>query len=355
MKFTLAAKIFLPILSILLFLIATEGALHLLDINAHPRSGQFTVNRAPDFPEVFLKDKNLFWKFRPGQTVTSEFFKGQTYTINSNGFRGPDLNNQPEKPLIAIIGNSTSFGWGVNFDETFGEHLRNMMLWTLPDGLDVFNFSVPGYSSHQGIVNYRENVAQYRPTILIINFAWNDQWLAARGVPDKDIIMPSESIIALQNFFGQFRFYRVLTGLFVSAAPTPIDLSTEDGIRRVSLEDYAANLTTLITEARANGSWPILLTSPIPSLELYFDGAADSFLHQLHRQYNEIVRTVAARENTGLVDLAAVFDIHDNLFDDAEADPFHYNAYGHLIAAQEMLQVFVEYGYLEAIKELNEN
>ena len=56
---------FFPLLSIILFLLLAESILRLAGLDPHPPGLDFTVNRAPDYPEVFLKDHDLFWRLRP--------------------------------------------------------------------------------------------------------------------------------------------------------------------------------------------------------------------------------------------------------------------------------------------------
>jgi len=335
-----------PLASIVGFLVIIELILLLVGINPYPKGRDFTVNRAPDYPEVFLKDKDLFWRLRPDQTITSEFFKGKTYRINRQGFRGGDFEIEKKGLRVAVLGNSCAFGWSVTYKETFADILRQKLIGAGIENAQVYNFAVPGYSSFQGKRNYRKYVRDYGPDILIVAFGWNDQWLAANARPDREQRMPTAPIIALQNILARFRFYRLYKNIVFSIMPGSASKDGNNHLARVSIDDFKANLTEIIDTARSDGPRVILLTSPIPSLLTYYGTRGRSFLHENHHFYNNAVRETAAVNSVGLIDLAAIFDRYDNLFDDVEKDPFHYNSRGHNLAATEIFRFLMQEDYL---------
>ncbi|MDD4050896.1 MAG: SGNH/GDSL hydrolase family protein [candidate division Zixibacteria bacterium] len=332
--------------SIIVFLAILETGLHLTSTNPHPRGYDFTVNRAWDFPEVFLKDKDLFWRFRSGQTITSEFFEGKTYRINRQGFRGEDFHPVKNGFRIAVLGNSCSFGWGVTEEGSFAGRLHTLMVRAGIPQTEVYNFSVPGYTSFQGARNFSRYVEPYKPDILLVTFAWNDQWLAANNRPDKEIKMPPRVIISLQNLLDRFRFYRVFKQGIFSILPSPNWDTNRNILSRVELDDFKANLAEIIRAARQDSTRVVLMTSPIPSMERYYGISKQSVMHELHRYYNDAIRETAASFTTGLVDLAAIFDRRSDLFDNVKQDPFHYNIRGHVLAAQEIFRFLDDQGYL---------
>jgi lysophospholipase L1-like esterase len=332
--------------SIVVFLAILEGGLRLTGIDPHPRGYDFTVNRAWDFPEVFLKDKELFWRLRPGQTITSEFFEGKTYRINRQGFRGDDFHPADDGFRVAVLGNSCSFGWGVTEEGAFPGRLHSLMVRAGVPRTEVYNFSVPGYTSFQGARNFHRYVQPYRPDLLLVTFAWNDQWLAANNRPDKEIRMPPRIVIDLQNLLARFRFYRVFKQGIFSILPSPQQGWQNNVLSRVSLDDFKVNLADIIRAARRDSTRVVLMTSPIPSMETYYGLSQQSVMHVLHRFYNDAIRETAASFTTGLIDLAAIFDRRSDLFDDVKRDPFHYNARGHALAAEEIFRFLKDQGYL---------
>ncbi len=350
MKNNLKKYLLFPTLSILLFLTIAEAVLILFDIDPHPRGVDFTVNRAPDFPEAFLKDHDLFWTMHPDRYIQSDFFLGTSYQINRQGFRDDDFILQKSGLRIAVLGNSCSFGWRVNRDESYAGLIESSLIQQ--PGLEkaeVYNFSVPGYSSYQGKVNFEKNVLAYKPDILLITFGWNDQRFAAFDRPDKDQIMPSEFYLDIYNFLARFRFYRLVKATVFSIIPAaePMVNTNNQAKLRVSLSDFEDNLTAIISASKKANIRVILLTSPIPSIEKYYRIEAKSVMHQLHYNFNQVTSQTAARQSVGLVDLAGIFDRYDDLFDNVKTDPFHFNVKGHRRAATEILQFLTDGDYLK--------
>lgn len=329
---SIASRLLLALASIIIFFGIIEIVVRAIGVDTRFQNRFFVLNRALDYPEVFEKDRRLFWKFRPDQTIQSDFFEGRTYHINSSGFRGPSIPDVKTKPRIVGMGNSCTFGWGVAYDSTYLARLQVL----LDNHYDVINAAVPGYTSFQGLRLLQTRLLSFEPDIITILFAWNDHWAAAGGIPDADQKFPPEIILNLQNFFSQFHIYRLLKKALLSTVePSPDSLFDRTNIvYRVGPEDFRKNLTAMVRIADSAGIWPILLTSPIPSLETYYSPGARSAMHEFHARYNEIIRDVARETSAGLVDLAAAFDRYSGLWDDARIDPIHFNARGHAVAAE---------------------
>ena len=64
---------------------------------------------------------------------------------------------------IAILGDSSSFGWGVEYEATYGELLRQLLEQRLGRPVELRNFSVPGYNSQQERVVFEEHVLPWQP------------------------------------------------------------------------------------------------------------------------------------------------------------------------------------------------
>jgi lysophospholipase L1-like esterase len=94
----------------------------------------------------------------------------------------------------------------------------------------------------------------------------------------------------------------------------------------------------MVNLCQGNGIRPIILTSPIPSLETYYGTGKVSPMHQYHGYYNDKARQLAADYNVDLVDLAIIFDNYNDLFDDVQLDPIHFNAKGNRVAAEAIYQ-----------------
>ena len=304
----------------------------MFEIDTYFQSRFFVMNRDLDYPDVFKRDRHLFWRPYPSRTIKSKFFDGRTYSFNSLGLRGREIEKTKFKPRIIALGNSCTFGWGLNDEQVFTTLIGNI----LDKKYDVINAAVPGYSSYQGKAFYESKIAELQPDVLLILFAWNDQWVAANDISDKNQEFPPEFIIDAQNLLSRLHTYRLMKKLLLSVSEKDPDslYSRIHPVHRVSLEDFYNNLKSISLKAQNNGATPVLLTSPIPSLEKYYIPGSISPLHTIHEQYNMTIRELAKNENVPMVDLALEFDKYNGLFDDADYDPIHFNARGHRLAAE---------------------
>jgi hypothetical protein len=94
------------------------------------------------------------------------------YTTNANQCRGEliPISNSYERQNVLVLGDSYSFGTGVNDDEVYAAVLSE----ELGDGYDTVNFSVGGWGLTQHIRRFYEFGRLYDPTAVIVQFCDND-------------------------------------------------------------------------------------------------------------------------------------------------------------------------------------
>lgn len=109
---------------------------------------------------------------------------GATYRINSHGCRGPDYpRSAPEGQIrILAIGDSFTFGMGVESEETYPKQLERQ-LGNLGVSAEVINCGVIGHDMWQHDIILRKTLALYQPDIVIFGVYYND--LAGNFPPDK--------------------------------------------------------------------------------------------------------------------------------------------------------------------------
>ena len=129
---------------------------------------------APGF-RVRLKPSTERWVSNTFSLIP--FDRQNKYLIRSNslGFRGPEITSQKQANTfrILIFGDSSSFGWGVNQDETFAA-LLPQYLSASGRPIEVGNFSIPGDSSEYGRLVAEQYMPDYHPDLVIIGFGAND-------------------------------------------------------------------------------------------------------------------------------------------------------------------------------------
>lgn len=150
----------------MLFIILLEGACM---VAIHIRTGYWPY----DIPynqnvELFEPHPYMVGMPRKGAKVTI----GQhTYTNNSQGYRGPEVGTkQPGTVRVAVVGASTSYGVGVNDDQTWPHYLDSL----LGPGYEVLNTGVPGHTSVEHIMFAATLLPDLQPDVVLVHSGLND-------------------------------------------------------------------------------------------------------------------------------------------------------------------------------------
>lgn len=98
-------------------------------------------------------------------------------TTNSQGFRGPEpASPKPQGRFrVVAIGDSVTFGFGVNDADTFCAQAEQLLRSTMPGvDLDVVNIAVPGYDTRQEVALLGRNVSRLEPNLVLVGLYSND-------------------------------------------------------------------------------------------------------------------------------------------------------------------------------------
>jgi GDSL-like lipase/acylhydrolase family protein len=90
------------------------------------------------------------------------------YSNNSMGLRGPEIHAKT-KPRILVLGDSFTYGIGVNDDETFCSILQSQL-----PGNEIINAGNPGKGTDYALKFYRTKGKQLEPDVVILVFCVND-------------------------------------------------------------------------------------------------------------------------------------------------------------------------------------
>lgn len=129
-----------------------------------------------DCLEIAQPDVTIGWTLKPNYTGECLDSGGQSateITINSLGLR--DSSVETPKPRntfrILILGDSMTFGAGVNEDRTYPEILGQLFIG---DGkyhhVEVINSGVPGYGTSQEYLLYKRLAESVQPDLVILGF-----------------------------------------------------------------------------------------------------------------------------------------------------------------------------------------
>jgi len=214
--------------------------------------------------ELYLPDAELFWRLRPDTSLEVENRVYQTRTrpvtwrirINPEGQRGapPPRAEEQASPVIAALGDSCTFGFRVDEDETYPALLQASLRDHGMPRAAVVNHGVPGYTSFQGRRLLAEILSRDRPDFVALAF----------GANDLELDVASDAAKAERISPARLRLYSALTHLATARLflRRPDERTLPDRTprsTRVSPAEFRENLLAMIRAARGAGARVLLL------------------------------------------------------------------------------------------------
>jgi len=228
-------------------------------------------------------DRNIGSRFHPNQTRTIDVRHGKALIeleLNAIGLRGPTPRKKAGKPRVACIGDSFTFGWGVQGGETYPIALAEILADEPGfEQAEVVNFGIPGYNTWNELQTYRHVVRPYNPDIVVIGFYPNDvkpdsggtaldEYLALRWLTR---ITPALAEGLRKKFFAK-----------MEVGKPHVPEATRDRLKQWKKNQKAmisnpsdpawsemwdtcmADLDTLVQEILADGARPLIVAFPTP-------------------------------------------------------------------------------------------
>jgi hypothetical protein len=152
--------------------LAMEGAVRIAFPDWAPRTARLT--------DFWRYDARYGWSHIPGATGTFRSYGIDTkVVINAKGYRGPEVSydRNPGRSRVLFLGDSYTWGYGVNLEDTFASRLEKFI-----PGLETVNLSVSGYATDQEMLVYRDEGHKYRADLVVVVVADNDSLGNARTV-----------------------------------------------------------------------------------------------------------------------------------------------------------------------------
>ena len=187
---------------------------------------------------------------------------------NSLGFRGPELEQKrtPGTFRILVFGDSSSFGWGVDDEDTYPEVLAQVLRARFPDTpIEVGNFAIPGDSTEFGRLIAEKIIPRFKPDFVIFGFGANDAHLTYTPHQVQiDRFREAGYWQDIRSFLEQSALVSSVTALANRKTLTPAT-PNRPMTAAVSLSRYSANLAELLRFAKGHSvrqSMIVSLCSP---------------------------------------------------------------------------------------------
>jgi lysophospholipase L1-like esterase len=98
-------------------------------------------------------------------------------STNSAGMRGPreyPVERVPGKRRILVLGDSFTFGYGVNDDEVVSAVLEDLLNERASASAEVLNLAVSGFGQAEELVTWENRGKAYRPDVVVLFYFEND-------------------------------------------------------------------------------------------------------------------------------------------------------------------------------------
>jgi lysophospholipase L1-like esterase len=225
-------------------------------------------------------DRYLFYRLRPGVRVAltdvlaPAGIRPRTRWVldtNASGYRGPDVAPGSHDGIYRILslGDSSTFGWGVEGSENYPTRLREELRRRHPGlAVEVVNLGVCGYSSFQGKVLLEREGLAYRPDLVTISYGSND-WSRVPEPFDESYRRSAGWSGSARSLLHRSRAYQVyaafLTSLFEAGWSDRVRKASRTAGGEMPLnvgpEKSRANIISMIETARSAGADPIVVTN----------------------------------------------------------------------------------------------
>jgi lysophospholipase L1-like esterase len=201
------------------------------------------------FGELMKADPVLLWRCRPNlkrdasgiamDMIGAGAKPNWHIQTDDRGFRLTMSSSSSSSPHIVGVGDSSTFGWGL--DKPFLARLD----------VRTTNLGVPGYSSAQGRVLMNKALAELKPDVVTIAFGAND----AHQVRSSD----EATLHSRTTLIGRLRYSLIRTRLAMLVRDAIGPLNSRGGVERVSPSAFRDNLESMVSEVRALNARPVLI------------------------------------------------------------------------------------------------
>ena len=318
----------------------------------------FTIKtKGKIIPAMYVEDSKLGWGLKPsyeGIVETDEF--STKISINSKGFRDSeraDMNEESVKKVMGL-GDSFTFGYGVEFEKTYLSLLENL-LNSLEDNsttYKVYKYGVPGYSIKEEYLLSETLAPKVKPNLIMVGFDINDHTDCSNSWPKYrvkggnlfdnlgPIKDPSEKASIWNYLLDKSYLYPIIKRVIKTVDINRNIESNELKAWRCA-EEYLGNIKKL---ARENDSALLIFFIPHRS-QIHQGLVQDKFIKKEYFEDLNMLLNDYCKEN----DIFYI-DLTSELLDEAGLEKYlyyistdaHWNEFGHSVAAESLYRFIID-------------
>jgi lysophospholipase L1-like esterase len=256
-------------------LLDRQGGLAEIEQNIIAEMGQAGIDELRA-NQVYRDDARTFWRLRKNASVTAKNYLVPavvrerlpfTMTTNAKGFRGSALAREKRPGVLRVIaaGNSSTFGWGVDDDETYPSQLTARLREKMSGReIEVMNAGIPGFTSFQGERLLVDEILPLAPDYVVLSYGFNDSRRAA-STDSVFAALAARPAGQLARAANHLEIYRRLTRLIRGASADRLSPAADArSTNRVPVAEYESRLREMVRIVTDAGARPMLLLMVIP-------------------------------------------------------------------------------------------
>ncbi|HYY41864.1 MAG TPA: SGNH/GDSL hydrolase family protein [Pyrinomonadaceae bacterium] len=304
---------------------------------------------------IFAGDPLLFWRLQPN--LDKAVWDFTVVSTNGQGLRHEgDIGRKQAGALrVVCLGDSVTFGYRVPV--VFPQHpeayapdwlpypmLLERRLRAANPGrqIEVIALAVPGYTSYQGLLWLRRDIAALQPDVVTVCFGWNDINLRAR--PDSVAMPASWAHVFYRRLLG---YSQALThaALWLQRrkaernAPAP----PAANIPRVPQAEFVNNMLEIAHLAGAHGATALII-APV-----YRDAVTNPPEAARIRAHRDALRAAAQANGVPYLEIQALTETNYPATQQLFGELIHPNHEGHRLLATELLRYFAAHDTLKGL------
>ncbi|MFG0317537.1 MAG: SGNH/GDSL hydrolase family protein [Planctomycetota bacterium JB042] len=202
----------------------------------------------------FRRHHAWLWEPRPGVVVHGD-------AINEDAMRGPPVARDDRAALrIAVLGDSTTYGFGLREHDSWGRDLERF-LRALDVDVEVLNGGVIGYSIEQGYRLYLGKIRPFRPDVVVAAFGAVNEHFKDLSTDRAKIDLLSHPLFRLRQLLERYAAFRLLERA-IEGAPEVRELDEDDVTPRVPVREFRRRIADLKRAVEEDGGRLVLVSPP---------------------------------------------------------------------------------------------
>ena len=209
--------------------------------------------------EVYYKEPGSLHLEARDHKETGNTFREST---DANGLRAPIHPEEKAAGVFRILtmGCSTTFGWGVDDDQSYPARLEAVLKEHGKSNVEVINGGQPGQTSLQGLWMWDNVFTKYHPDLVVFGYIVQDSRKVAYTDKSQAILQGNDAFLK-QNFLYRAKLYLFVKDWIDGWRIQSKDQTTQ--VARVPLDEYVENIRAFKARTDAVGATFMLFGFPL--------------------------------------------------------------------------------------------